>query len=260
MSTRVDQPRQPAGSPQGGEFATKPGGSEGTPLTPTNPTPPAHMWEVGDIRHLPTGTWRMVNPNCWMKLCGRCGGTGYLPGYENIDSARCWGCMRRGYEPGVRLRTTTELDTKETTDIRQAHQRDLEREAKAEQAAKEWAAGEAEREAAEQTRLAERQTRNARTQHIDAPEGTKTTITGTIIVARDIKTPSYRGYGTDYKRLIVIETPTGARAKTFTTAAWAWEVNTGDPISVTATIKHHTEYDGMKETSITHTKPTPPTT
>lgn len=25
--------------------------------------------------------------------CGRCGGMGYLPGYEFSDNARCWGCM-----------------------------------------------------------------------------------------------------------------------------------------------------------------------
>jgi len=30
MSTRVDQPRTPAGSPQGGQFATNPGGGEAT--------------------------------------------------------------------------------------------------------------------------------------------------------------------------------------------------------------------------------------
>jgi len=39
MNTRVDQPRTPAGSPQGGEFATKPGGAESqlTLDTTTNP-------------------------------------------------------------------------------------------------------------------------------------------------------------------------------------------------------------------------------
>jgi hypothetical protein len=25
-------------------------------------------------------------------ICGKCGGSGYLPGYEAIDGARCWGC------------------------------------------------------------------------------------------------------------------------------------------------------------------------
>jgi len=33
MSTPTDQPRQPAGSPQGGQFATNPGGEEGPDLT-----------------------------------------------------------------------------------------------------------------------------------------------------------------------------------------------------------------------------------
>lgn len=29
--------------------------------------------------------------------CPKCGGTGYLPGYEHIDSARCWKCGATGY-------------------------------------------------------------------------------------------------------------------------------------------------------------------
>jgi len=28
--------------------------------------------------------------------CGKCGGTGYLPGYEHVDGARCWGCRASG--------------------------------------------------------------------------------------------------------------------------------------------------------------------
>ena len=32
MSTPTNQPRTPAGSPQGGQFATNPAGSEGTPI------------------------------------------------------------------------------------------------------------------------------------------------------------------------------------------------------------------------------------
>lgn len=30
--------------------------------------------------------------------CWKCGGTGYLPGYEFSDNARCWGCHTRGGE------------------------------------------------------------------------------------------------------------------------------------------------------------------
>lgn len=25
-------------------------------------------------------------------VCWKCGGSGYLPGYEHVDGARCWGC------------------------------------------------------------------------------------------------------------------------------------------------------------------------
>ena len=31
--------------------------------------------------------------------CPKCGGTGYLRGYEHIDNARCWKCNASGYAP-----------------------------------------------------------------------------------------------------------------------------------------------------------------
>lgn len=29
--------------------------------------------------------------------CPKCGGTGYINGYEHIDGARCWKCNATGY-------------------------------------------------------------------------------------------------------------------------------------------------------------------
>lgn len=36
----------------------------------------------------------------WLDLnCPKCGGSGYLPGYEHSDGARCWKCGATGYHP-----------------------------------------------------------------------------------------------------------------------------------------------------------------
>src|SRR5664279_3986604 len=40
-----------------------------------------------------------------VEVCARCGGRGYLPGYEFIDNARCWGCMGALY---VNTKSTSE--------------------------------------------------------------------------------------------------------------------------------------------------------
>lgn len=40
-----------------------------------------------------------------VEVCGKCGGRGYLPGYERIDNARCWGCMGALY---ANTRSTSE--------------------------------------------------------------------------------------------------------------------------------------------------------
>jgi|GEM_PF-4893699 len=253
-----DQPRTAAGSPEGGQYAAVTGAESTATLDAEPQTPEPRVWAVGDKRHLPTGTWRMVNPDCWMKLCGKCGGTGYLPGYEMIDGARCWGCMRRGYAPGVRMRSTKELDAKESADARRAAQQDAERRARIERAAEDYAARAEERRVLEEAQAAERQARYDRSRHLDASEGAKVTIAGTVVVARDIDVPSYSGYGLERKRVIVIETPDGARAKTFTTAAWAWSMSAGNRVEVNATVKAHGEYDGLKETTVTRVKPTSP--
>jgi hypothetical protein len=40
------------------------------------------------------GTQYWVDANC-----SKCGGSGFLPGYEYIDGARCWKCEATGYFP-----------------------------------------------------------------------------------------------------------------------------------------------------------------
>lgn len=49
----------------------------------------------------------------WLDLnCPKCGGSGYLPGYEFIDGARCWKCRATGYHPHRWLVHTPEYAAK----------------------------------------------------------------------------------------------------------------------------------------------------
>ena len=46
----------------------------------------------------------------------------------------------------------------------------------------------------------------------------------------------------------------GGVVKTFTTARWLTDVNTGDRVAMTGTVKAHGEYEGRRETTLTRTK------
>ena len=58
-------------------------------------------------------------------------------------------------------------------------------------------------------------------------------------------------YGTT--NLVVVFTDGGV-VKTFTTARWLTDVNTGDRVTMTGTVKAHGEYEGRRETTLTRTK------
>lgn len=109
-----------------------------------------------------------------------------------------------------------------------------------------------EREAAErEAKAAEKQAR------IDASkwlgeEGEKVTVSGTVRFARWID--GYYGAS----RLIVIDHGAG-EAKTFTTAKWADDVEAGDEVTITGTVKRqevstYHETEGMKVTTLTRCK------
>ena len=56
------------------------------------------------------------------------------------------------------------------------------------------------------------------------------------------------------QRIVTIEATDGRVYKTFTTASWAWEINEGDSITATATIKGESEYKGQSQTLIKNVK------
>ena len=79
--------------------------------------------------------------------------------------------------------------------------------------------------------------------------GAKVTFTGAVAVAMTVDGYTYNST----QRFVVVEGP-GFAAKMYTTAGWAYEVEAGDEVTLTATVKAHAEYRGAKQTVVTRAK------
>lgn len=100
-----------------------------------------------------------------------------------------------------------------------------------------------------------REKREAETEKVETAylgaKGDKVTITGTVTKAFAIE--SNFGYHPETSILLIVEGgPTVL--KTFTKAAWAFDVDQGDTITVTATVKNHENYQGTKQTVVNRPK------
>lgn len=80
--------------------------------------------------------------------------------------------------------------------------------------------------------------------------GEKVTLTGTVRTAMRVDGFTYRSPD---QVLLVVDCG-AAVAKMTTSAAWAYPLKVGDPISVTGTVKTHTEWNGIKQTVLTRPK------
>lgn len=78
--------------------------------------------------------------------------------------------------------------------------------------------------------------------------GEKITLEGTVIQAMTIDGT----YGS--LRLVVVSVGNGDRVKMFTSAGWAWDVDTGDVVQLAGTVKGHEEYQGRRETLLVRPK------
>ena len=81
--------------------------------------------------------------------------------------------------------------------------------------------------------------------------GEKITLAGRVV--RLVATESHYGYAPSTSMLVIVEAGT-AVAKMFTSAAWAFDVEEGDEVTITGTIKDHEEYQGTKQTVLTRPK------
>jgi len=108
---------------------------------------------------------------------------------------------------------------------------------------------------AHQRLLADRQRAQAREQAAAVVEhvgtvGDKVTLTGTVTTA--LRVDGYTHRSPD-QVMLVVDCGT-AVVKATTAAAWAYEIQVGDPLTVAGTVKAHTEWRGLKQTVLSRPK------
>lgn len=100
-------------------------------------------------------------------------------------------------------------------------------------------------------RAAERAVREAERAVLSKPvgePGEKVTVTATVETVKNIE----GNYGTT--RLLVLVTEGLSTVKTFTTANWAWEVEKGETLTLTGTVKKNETYNGVSYSVLTRCK------
>lgn len=175
--------------------------------------------------------------------CARCNGAIRINQWQHVEGGKCFRCNGEGAE-AKRFTTVEAFEASETKRLKAQAKRQEREEAKAEAYA-ERARVEAEAQAKAE---AEAQAENAKWTHLDGAEGEKVTVTGAVTVSVTIDT----NYG--QSRLIVVETPERQAVKLFTSAEWAWSVESGEAITVTGVIKAHTVYEGRPQTQLVRPK------
>ncbi|MFZ2428333.1 MAG: hypothetical protein WAW71_09365, partial [Propioniciclava sp.] len=102
---------------------------------------------------------------------------------------------------------------------------------------------------ADRAREASRQEAAQAVEHVGTI-GEKVTLTGVVRTA--LRVDGYTYHSPDSVMLIV-DCGT-AVAKMTTAAAWAYPLKVGDPVTITGTVKAHTEWNGIKQTVLTRPK------
>lgn len=196
---------------------------------------------VGETELLLGGSGRVYD------VCGRCSGRGFMAEYAGIYAGECFECRYAG----VKLYAA---DTGEAArKVRKAQ-------AAAARAAAKWeaeapareaaaiAAAAAELEAAHAAALEEAARREAlEARRWIGTEGGKVTVSGTVTRAFSV----WSRFGSSM--LVVIEgtgDDAGVTLKTFGTSDWHYDREEGEAVRITATVKAHELYDGVRETVV----------
>lgn len=214
--------------------------SSGDPRVYTDPYPTAigtdvvreECWKCGGdgLFHAPSG-WKIKNPR----------GAGAIKG--------CFACMGVGY----RLVKVSAIRARVRRQVKAALRHDAEQATYAANAAR-YAAEEY--AAAWDEAHAEQARRDALNNTPAGAVGDKLRgLTGRVEVALSFEVAGFRGYGTDYKRLVVIKLPTGQVLKTTGTGSSLFGVDRGDHVTiVSATVSGTGDYKGQLQTVLTRAK------
>ena len=171
--------------------------------------------------------------------CDKCSGSGIY--WRQVQSASgpvaaqdvCYRCDGSQKEPKAKWITKQEVDSHAVKRQKAQEKREAKREA-------EWAARAAKEPVEEPPAVEYR--------YVNAAVGDKIEIAGKVTAAVTID--GYYGPS----RLVVIETDGHEIVKTFTSAAWAYEVERDQDIVIAATVKDFGYYQGQPETVVNRPK------
>jgi len=169
--------------------------------------------------------------------CSRCGGSGVYRWMTYAGEARgmCFKCEGAGTERR-RVYTPEQIAAREA----RAAKKDA---ARAEAIRAEAAKREEEARVRSEARAAE----VAQYEFLPVSVGDAVEFSGKVVFTKVVETQ----YGSS---LLVILREGVHEVKMFTTAAWAWKVDAGDDVSIRATVKELSEYEGKKATVVTRAK------
>jgi hypothetical protein len=188
--------------------------------------------------------------------CGKCGGHGNIPHFGYVDDGICFACEgsgihtvrgdRKSYDSIDELVAAVLKSIKRTEASRKSR-------AKKEEAARlervaAWEAARPEREAKEAAEAAEREAAYGKQTYLDGQVGDVVSFGGVVKF-----TKSFEGnYGPSL--LVVVQQPSGSEVKFYSTAKFAWALDSGDEVNLVAEITGFGEYEGTKQTSVKKTK------
>lgn len=170
--------------------------------------------------------------------CSRCGGSGIYRWMTYAGEARgiCFKCEGAGTERR-RVYTPEQIAAREARAAKKA-QAEGER-IRAEHALEAEASAE---------RAQARAVANASFQFLDANVGDAVQFSGKVAYTKVVESQ----YGSSL--LVVVRVDYAHEVKMFTSASWAWEVERGDAVSLKASVKELSEYEGKKATVVTRPK------
>ncbi|MDO2396053.1 hypothetical protein QRB38_19965 [Mycobacterium avium subsp. hominissuis] len=190
------------------------------------------------------------------ETCGKCGGDGmyHAPSGYVIQNPYgrpgdgikgCFDCRGRGH----RYVKVSSVRSRIRRSVKATLQRDADDATRAAAAARHHAAELA--EAWEQAHAEQKRRAGLNNTPAGQPGQRLRGLTGTVELAKSIEVTGFRGYGTDYKRLVIVTLDTGQVLKTFSTSAALTQVQRGDRVTVAGTVKDYDTYQGQTQTVLT---------
>ncbi|AVO21977.1 hypothetical protein I5G90_gp62 [Mycobacterium phage Adonis] len=192
----------------------------------------------------------------WVENCPRCGGSGvyrWVNAMGNCEGS-CFGCWGTGKversQAAQTLRTAARQDAlhREHGEAIADYHANIARENEARELATAWDEAHAE-QARREARLAAMNNNTVgevgeRLRNLDAE----------VVVSAGFERDAYRGYGTEYVKIVVFALADGRQLKAMGTGNALYGLDRGDKVRVTGTVKGTGEYRGQVQTILQRVK------